>query len=112
MPFLASTSCGLGKKRWNLETSPAVVEFSLCTILQLIGCDTVTVSPNQIIIIIIWGEIYRACDQSALTYETETWAMKADNLYYFVRLFIHFLFIEYDFRNKIEINIMITSGGT
>ena len=27
LPFVASTSCGLGKRRWNLKTSSAVVEF-------------------------------------------------------------------------------------
>ena len=29
----------------------------------------------------IKGEIYRACFQSMLTYGTETWAVKAENLY-------------------------------
>ena len=27
------------------------------------------------------GKIYRACVQSVLTYGTETWAMKAENLH-------------------------------
>ena len=29
----------------------------------------------------IKGKIYRACVQSVLTYETETWAIKAENLH-------------------------------